>query len=119
MTIPKLRTTALAAALMAGTVVSLPSSAQAQWGWRGGWGWGWGGVGVGLAAGAIIGSALASRPYYAYGSPYYDYGGYGYGYSPAFYGYSYGYSPLYSYSPVVFRRGPFWGFRRWHRWSRW
>jgi hypothetical protein len=74
-------------------------------------------VGVGLAAGAIIGSALASRPYYAYGSPY----GYGYGYSPAFYGYRYGYSPLYSYSPgyTYYRGGPFWGFRRWHRWSRW
>lgn len=131
MTIPKLRTTALAAVLMAGAVVSLPNSAQARWGgWRGGWGWG--GVGLGLAAGAIIGSALAA-PYYA--PPYYDYGGYGYGYggygysggydygySPAFY--SYGYSPLYSY----YGGGPSWGvrqvgvrpfgFRRFHRWHR-
>jgi hypothetical protein len=136
MNIPKLRTTALAAALMAGTVVSLPSSAEAQWRWRGGWGWGGVGVGLGLATGAIIGSALATRPFYNYyGSPYYGYGGYGY--SPALYGYSYGYSPLYSYSPgfstfgggpfwgvrrAAFwgvRRGPFWGVRRWHRWSRW
>jgi hypothetical protein len=53
-------------------------------GWRGGWGggWhrGWGGLGLGLAAGAIVGGALAA-PYY---------GGYGYnddyGYSPAYYG---------------------------------
>ena len=43
---------------------------------------GWGGFGFGLAAGALIGTALAS-PYY-YG-----------GYAPAYYGYSY---PAYSYS---------------------
>jgi hypothetical protein len=47
------------------------------WGWRGGWGyrgWGWGPAAVvgGLAAGAIVGGAIASRPYY----------GYGYGYGP-------------------------------------
>ena len=46
-------------------------------GWRGGgWGrgWGWGGVGAGLAAGAIIGGALAA-PYY-YGGGYYGGGPY-------------------------------------------
>jgi len=48
----KLRTTALAAALVAATIPALPTSAEAAWGWRGGWGWG--GVGVGLAAGALI-----------------------------------------------------------------
>ena len=38
------------------------------WGWRGrGWGWGFGG---GLAAGALIGGALAA-PYYYGGGPYY------------------------------------------------
>ncbi len=38
-------------------------------GWhRGGWGWGWGG----FAAGAVVGSALASPYYYGYG-PYYPY----------------------------------------------
>ncbi len=63
--------TALLAATTLG-VAALPSTAEARWGW------GWGGFGVGLAAGAIIGGALA-RPYY----PYYGYG-YGYGY-PAYY----------------------------------
>lgn len=88
---------------------------RGHWGgWRGGrgWGWGWGG----LAAGAIVGSALAaSGPWYGYN---YDYapgsyyssdpGYYGYTYEPGYsYGpapgnYSYGYSPgynSYGYSP--------------------
>lgn len=79
----------------------------AQVHWRGGgWGWGLGG----LAAGAIIGSAIAAgSPYGYYGGPYYGYGypGYGYGYAPAYYGYGYGpayypryyrtYRPYYSY----------------------
>ena len=74
-----LRTTALTAALMTAAVPSLTSPAHAWgWGWRGG---GWGGVGVGLAAGALIGGAIAASSY-AYGYPAY---GYGYGY-PA-YGY--------------------------------
>jgi len=47
-----------------------------RWGWRGGWGWGrgWGwGVGAGVAAGALIGGALAAPYYYGgyYGGPYY------------------------------------------------
>jgi len=49
------------------------------WGGRGwggrGWGWGWG-VPAGIAAGAIIGGALAAPYYYGY-DPYY----------PAYYGY--------------------------------
>jgi hypothetical protein len=64
--------------------------------WRGGWGgrgwggWGgrgWGGVGAGLAAGAIIGGAVAaSEPWYGYDhAP----GYYGYGYDPGYYGYGY------------------------------
>lgn len=72
--------------------------------WRGrGFGWGLGG----LAAGAIIGSAIASGPYGYYGGgPYYGYPGYGYGYAPAYYGYGYGpaypryyrpYRPYYGY----------------------
>jgi len=47
--------------------------------WRGGWGWG---IGAGLAAGAIIGGALAA-PYY-YG-PGYDYGPGPYYPAPAYY----------------------------------
>jgi hypothetical protein len=62
--------------------------------WRGGgWGWGLGG----LAAGAIIGSAIAAgAPYGYYGGPYYGYGyGYpAYGYAPAYYG-GYAYAPVY------------------------
>lgn len=71
--------------------------------WRGrGFGWGLGG----LAAGAIIGSAIAGGPYGYYGGPYYGYPGYGYGYAPAYYGYGYGpaypryyrpYRPYYGY----------------------
>lgn len=66
--------------------------------WRRGFGWG-PGIGLGIAAGALVGAAVASRPYgyYGYGPGYYDapvyaepyavapvypgyYGGYGYGY---------------------------------------
>jgi hypothetical protein len=82
----------LAMTLALGTVAVSSGDASAQrWGGRhGGWGhhgggWGhggWGhrggwGVGAGLAAGAIIGGALASRPYYGgYGAGYYDDPGY-------------------------------------------
>ena len=71
-----LRTASLATVLLAAAVSLLPASANAQR--RGGWGWG--GFGVGLAAGAIIGGALAA-PYYSYGyAPGYSYG---YGYATA------------------------------------
>ena len=41
------------------------------WGWRGrGWGWGPAAVVGGLAAGAVVGSAIAGPPPY-YGGPYY------------------------------------------------
>src|SRR5262249_4487849 len=77
MKVPKLlRTTALAAGLIA-AVPSLSVPANAAWGgWHGGWGWG--GIGLGLAAGALVGAALAA-PYYGYGYGYPAYG-YGYGY---------------------------------------
>jgi hypothetical protein len=66
-----LRTTTLAAVVLAASALSLPGSAQASpWGWHGGCCWG--GVGPGLAAGLIIGGALSSPyPYYAYPGPYY------------------------------------------------
>src|SRR5215831_9639469 len=59
-----------------------------RWGWGGrGWGWGRGwGLGGGLAAGAIIGGALAAPYYYGggyYGGPYY-YGGGPYYAAPAY-----------------------------------
>src|SRR5262249_58199634 len=84
----KLRTAVLATTLVAATV---PLSTSADAAWRGGWGWG--GFGVGLAAGALIGGALAA-PYY---------GGY-YAHDPGYYGY---HSPApYSYAPgpAFFRR---------------
>ena len=100
----KLRTATLAAVLLTASIPNLPTTAQARpfgfhggfgggWG-HGGWGhggWGWGGAEVGLAAGALVGAALAA-PYYG-----------GYGYAPI-YGDDYGYAPVYSddygYAPV-------------------
>jgi hypothetical protein len=65
--------------MIAGTMVALPSAANAQHHWHGGggpWhgghgGWGWGGFGLSFGTGLALGAA----PYY-YGGPYaYDYGG--------------------------------------------
>jgi hypothetical protein len=68
----------LAMTLAVGTVAVSSGDASAQhwgrhgaWGHHGGWGHnhgGWG-AGAGFAAGALLGGALASRPYYGY-----DYG---------------------------------------------
>jgi hypothetical protein len=70
-------------------------------GWRGG-GWDWG-VG-GLAAGALIGAAIAAP--YAWDDPYYAYGGYPVAYPAPYYG-PYGYGPgPYWRRPVVW--GPGW-----------
>ena len=111
----KLRTTALAVALMA-SVSCLAVSAQAApfGGWHGGWhggGWhggGWAGAGLGFAAGAIIGGALAAPyygdGYYAAGYGYPDYGYaeapvvYGYEYAPVDAAYGYGVAPGYGYA---------------------
>jgi hypothetical protein len=67
-------------------------------GHRGGWGWGGPavGIGAGLAAGALIGSAVAGSPYgYYYDEPGYVYGApYAYDAGPAYVGpgyYGYGY----------------------------
>src|SRR5512139_4015892 len=70
-----------------GAMKAMVPDSTTQVHWRGG-GWGWG-IGA-LAAGAIIGGAIASSGpygYYGYGGPYYGYPGYGYGYAPAYYGY--------------------------------
>ena len=69
---------------------------------------GLGGIGFGLAAGAIVGAALASSgPYYGYGYyPAYSYGGY-YPYRRAYYGYGSGYPYYggayygYAYAPAA------------------
>jgi hypothetical protein len=92
------------ALVVAGTSITLPTSADARWGggWHGGgWhgghgGWGWGGFGVGLGTGLLVGAATA--PYYGgyYGYSGYYGGPYDYGYSPE-YAYDYGYSPDYAY----------------------
>lgn len=66
--------TACVMALAIGALTVGATSADAQR-WRGhhhrhgGWGWG---AGAGFAAGALLGGALASRPYYGPGYRYYD-----------------------------------------------
>jgi hypothetical protein len=90
------------------TMKAMTSSDTTQVHWRGG-GWGWG-VGA-LAAGAIIGGAIASAPYGYYGGPYaapYGYG-YGYGYAPAYYGYAPAYPRYYGYGYRPYR--PYYGYR--------
>jgi hypothetical protein len=88
--------------------------------WRGGWGWGLGG----LAAGAIIGGAIASTaPYGYYGGPYGS--SYGYGYAPYYYGNApgYAYSPYYAHPRYYRPYRPYYGnsygyyrpYRAWHR----
>jgi len=66
----KILTGLVAAATMAGAVMATSGTAEARWGR--GWGWGPGVLG-GLAAGAVIGGALAAPYYYPYG-PYGYYG---------------------------------------------
>jgi hypothetical protein len=73
----------------------------ARGGWRGGWGhrgFGFAPIVGGLAAGAVIGGALAS-PYY--------YGGYGYPYG------AYAYDAGYGGAPCVLRRERFWNGWTW------
>ncbi len=96
----KLRTTALALAGVLAITAASATDASAQWRrHQGGWGWG-PGIAAGVAAGALIGSAVAARPYgYYYGDPGYAYADPGYVYAqpyaydvaPTYYG-SYGYS---------------------------
>jgi hypothetical protein len=73
----KILTALVAAASLAAAAVATSSTADARWYGRG-WGWGPGPVIGGLAAGAIVGSALAAPYYYPYGyygpSPYYGQG---------------------------------------------
>ena len=77
------------------------------WGYRGGLGyrgWGYRGLGYGVAAGAIVGGAIASRGYYGgYGGYYGGYPAYSYAATP-YYGYGGGYG---SYCP------PYGGYAGW------
>ena len=61
--------------------------------WRRGYGWG-PGIGFGLAAGALVGAAIAARPY-----GYYGYGP-GYGYGPSYVYDAPVYAAPYAYGPV-------------------
>ena len=58
----RMLTALVAAATVASAALATSAPAEARWGW--GWGWGLGG----FAAGAVIGSAIASSYYYPYGS---------------------------------------------------
>ena len=59
----KIVTTLAVAAMLATAAVATSGTAEARWG--GGWhGGGWWGPGVGFAAGALVGSAIASSYYY-------------------------------------------------------
>jgi len=96
----KLRATAIALAGVLAVTASA-TSASAQWRGHHHGGWGWGGpavgIGAGLAAGALIGSAVAGSPYggYYYADPGYGYAQpYAYDAGPAYVGqgyYGYGY----------------------------
>lgn len=72
------------AGILAVTAASV-TDASAQWrGHRHGGGWGPGiGIGAGIAAGALIGSAVAARPYGYYDGGYYGSGYYSDGYYDA------------------------------------
>ncbi len=61
----------LAAAIAAAAIMASP--AEARWRHHHGWHGGGAGGAIGFATGALIGSALAPRPYYYSGGPYYAY----------------------------------------------
>jgi hypothetical protein len=102
-------TTASAGPMPVNSINGPTQTTDVAWrGHRGGWGWGGPavGIGAGLAAGALIGSAVAGAPYGGY---YYDDPGYVYAqpyaydaapaYGPGYYGYGYrgwGYGPCYT-----------------------
>ncbi len=84
------RKLAIAAALLGSSLMLMSAPADARWwGHHGGWGYG----AAGFAAGALLGSAIASRPYY------YDYGYYG----PPAYAYAPGRATPLTMRPIVSR----------------
>jgi hypothetical protein len=79
----KILTAVVIAATLGLTALATSSPADAWWrggwggwGWRGGWGWGPGPFWGGVAAGAVVGGALAAPYYYRGYYPYGYYGGY-------------------------------------------
>ena len=68
----QIRNALVASVIVGATALATLSPANAWWG-RGP-GPFWGGMAAGVVTGAIVGSAIASRPYYPYG--YYGYYGY-------------------------------------------
>src|SRR4051794_33293130 len=99
----KLPVKTIGATLVAASI-ALAGPAEARW--RGG---GWGGLGFCLAAGALLGGAIAASAYpYGYG---YGYRSYGYGYGYRSYGYGY---PPYGYGYPAYRVAyasyPSWGY---------
>ena len=66
----------VAAAIVGATALATLSPANAWWGRWGPHPFFWGGVAAGAVTGAVVGSAIASRPYYPYGY----YGPYPYAY---------------------------------------
>ena len=82
----KMLTTLVASAVIGATALSMSSPANAGFGW--GWPFFWGGV----AAGAVVGGALAA-PYYYRPYPYY---GPGYSYGPGYYAPGYGCRPVWN-----------------------
>jgi hypothetical protein len=82
------------------------------WGYRGG-GWGYRGLGYSLAAGALVGGAIASSSYYGGYGGYYGggYPSYSYAAVPSYsYGGGYGYGYGGSYCP------PYGGYARYYGW---
>jgi len=106
----KLRASAIAlAGILA--VAATTTSASAQWRQhhhQGGWGAGPGigiGIGAGIAAGALIGSAVAAQPYGYYGEP-------GYAYAPPYaVEPGYAYAQPYAVGPTYY--GNNYGYRNW------
>ena len=71
-----IRNALVAAAIVGATALATLSPANAWWGRWGPGPFFWGGVAAGAVTGAVVGSAIASGPYYPYGY----YGPYPYAY---------------------------------------
>jgi hypothetical protein len=107
----KFRSAGLALAGILAITAASATDASAQWRRHGGWGPAVG-IGAGIAAGALIGSAVAARPY-GYGG--YGYGGYGYYDEPVYAApYAYDSGPTYYTAPVA---GPYYGNYGYNSWG--